>query len=92
LLFESSGEALWARARQAVTAYLTNLWQLGALDGASPADAFDVRCDRTTMTQADIDAGRLIASVAVTAAQPVQRITITLALSSGSGAALAEAA
>jgi uncharacterized protein len=92
LLFENSGEALWARTQQAVAAYLTDLWQLGALDGATPADAFEVRCDRTTMTQADIDAGRLIASVGVTAAQPVQRIIITLALSEGTGAVLAEAA
>lgn len=91
LVFETSGEALWARVRSALTAYLTTLWDLGALDGASPAEAFDVRCDATTTTQADLDAGRLIARVAVTAAQPVQRITVTLALT-GDVPSLAEAA
>lgn len=93
LIFESSGETLWAQARDAVASYLTELWELGALDGRNPAEAFEVQCDRTTMTQADIDAGRLIARVGVTAAQPVQRITITLALTGGTGRAeLAEAA
>jgi len=93
LVFESSDETLWAQARDDVTAYLTALWELGALDGRNPAEAFEVQCDRTTMTQADIDAGRLIARIGVTAAQPVQRITITLALTGGTGGAdLAEAA
>jgi len=91
LVFETSGETLWARVRRDLSAYLTTLWDLGALDGATPAEAFDVRCDRSTMTQADLDAGRLIARVAVTAAQPVQRISVTLALTGDAGV-VAEAA
>lgn len=91
LVFESSGEALWARTRQALEAYLTTLWDLGALDGTSPAEAFAVRCDRSTMTQADLDAGRLIARVSMTIAQPVQRITVTLDLT-GAAPPMAEAA
>jgi phage tail sheath protein FI len=89
LIFEASGEALWARIRRNIEAFLTALWRLGALDGASPAEAFEVRCDRTTMTQRDLDEGRVVVRIAVTAAQPVERITVMLALT-GSGA-LAEA-
>jgi hypothetical protein len=37
------------------------------------------------MTQADIDAGRVIATVAITAAQPIQHITVTLAVAQGGG-------
>lgn len=85
LVFEASGEALWARLRRTLEQFLTELWSLGALDGASPAEAFEVRCDRSTMTQADIDQGRVIARVAVTAAQPVERITVTLALGGAGG-------
>lgn len=41
-------------------ALLTGFWQAGGLGGASPSEAFTVRCDRSTMSQNDIDAGRLI--------------------------------
>ena len=37
--------------------------ELNALDGATPADAFSVRCDRSTMTQNDLDNGRLVAEI-----------------------------
>ena len=83
LIFEPSGQALWARARNELEAFLTRLWKLGALDGGSAEAAFQVRCDRGTMTQADIDAGRLIVRVGFTAAQPIQEITATLMLTGG---------
>ena len=85
LLFESSVEALWTRVTRDLSGYLTTLWDLGALDGATPGEAFEVHCDRSTMTQADIDAGRLIVRVAVTVAQPVERITVTLTLAGDAG-------
>ena len=46
----------------------------------SAADAYSVRCDASSMTQSDIDAGRVIATIAFTASQPIQQITVTLAL------------
>jgi hypothetical protein len=91
-LFENSGPPLWAGIRGDLEQFLQRLRSAGALAGATPDEAFSVRCDRSTMTQADIDAGRVIATVAITAAQPIQRITVTLALSQGSGAAIARAA
>jgi hypothetical protein len=80
LLFESSGPLLWTRVRRELDNFLTDLWRLGALDGASPAQAFTVRCDSSTMTQADLDAGRVVATIELAPAQPVERITVTLAL------------
>jgi phage tail sheath protein FI len=41
---------------------------------------FEVRCDRTTMTQADIDAGRAIMEIGFIAAYPVERIVVSLNL------------
>ena len=79
-IFDSSGPALWASLREELEALMQRLRDAGALAGATPAQAFAVRCDRTTMTQADLDAGRVIATVAFTASQPIQRITVTLAL------------
>jgi hypothetical protein len=89
--FENSGPALWAGMRATLEGFLERLRAAGALAGATPQDAYTVRCDRSTMTQADIDAGRVIATVAITAAQPIQRITVTLALTEG-GAVTARAA
>jgi len=56
-VFEPNDEPLWADIRQSVGAFLENLWRQGALQGAKAEDAFFVRCDRSTTTQADIDNG-----------------------------------
>ncbi len=80
ITFDVSGETLWARVREVLRMLLTGLFQSGAFRGASAAEAFRVRCDRTTMTQSDIDAGRLIAHVVFDAAAPIERIRIILAL------------
>ena len=78
-LFDASGPALWAAMRRDLEVLLESLRAAGALDGASPAEAYQVRCDHSTMSRADIDAGRLIVRVAVNPAQPVGWITVTLA-------------
>ena len=76
----SDGEALWQRLRETLGNVLAALWSQGALLGASAREAFDVRCDRSTMTQADIDAGRLIARASFTAAAPIVELTVVLAM------------
>jgi phage tail sheath protein FI len=80
LTFEASGEALWTRIRERFEDLLTALWQLGALKGASPAQAFDVRCGRDVMTQSDLDAGRVVCVVSFTPAAAIDRIRVHLAL------------
>src|SRR5690348_562064 len=59
-VFEPNRPPLWARVRETAEEILTGLWRRGDLMGARPEEAFFVRCDRTTMTQSDIDEGRLI--------------------------------
>lgn len=83
-LFEPSGPRLWQRVQRAMEDLMTAFWREGALNGASAEDAFEVRCDRTTMTQNDIDNGRVVARVAFTPAASVERITVTLMLAPGS--------
>jgi phage tail sheath protein FI len=56
------------------------LWNQGALEGRTRADAFEVHCDETTMTNADIDAGRVICRIGFTAAYPIERIVVSLLL------------
>jgi hypothetical protein len=82
-IFENNGPALWRQLEQTLRSLLKRLWELNALDGASPADAFDVHCDRTTMTQYDVDNGRLIAIVRFQPAASLELITVTLTVEGG---------
>lgn len=91
-MFEPAGPALWNAIRADFESFLERLRQAGAVDGATIDQAYTVRCDRTTMTQNDIDAGRTIVSISFTAAQPIERITVTLALSQSDGLTSKEAA
>ena len=61
VVFEPNGEALWLHVRRSVTTFLTGLWREGAFLGTKAEDAFFVRCDASTMTQEDLDDGRLSA-------------------------------
>lgn len=58
-VFEPNGEPLWSQLRRQVGDYLHSYFSRGELKGAKPEQAYFVRCDATTNTQADIDAGRL---------------------------------
>jgi len=80
IVFRNNGPALWALVQNFLTGLLTQLWQLNALDGDTISDAFTVQCDRSTMTQNDLDNGRLIAQVTFNAASTIELIRVTLAL------------
>lgn len=71
-VFEPNGERLWANIRETVSAFLYNEWVNGALLGSSAKEAFFVRCDRSTMTQNDLDNGRLICLVGVAVLKPAE--------------------
>jgi hypothetical protein len=71
-VFEPNGERLWASVRETVTQFLYNEWVNGALLGDKPEQAFFVKCDRSTMTQNDLDNGRLICLIGVAALKPAE--------------------
>ena len=71
-VFEPNGERLWANVRSTVSDFLFNEWVSGALLGETPEQAFFVRCDRSTMTQNDLDNGRLICLIGVAALKPAE--------------------
>jgi uncharacterized protein len=82
VVFELNGIALADIVVRAIDAFLASLWKSGALMGQTAGEAYFVRCDRTTMTQDDIDNGRLIAVVGVAPVHPAEfmilRITCLL--------------
>jgi phage tail sheath protein FI len=71
-VFEPNGERLWANVRDTVAGFLYNEWKSGALLGTTQQEAFFVRCDRSTMTQNDLDNGRLICEIGVAAIKPAE--------------------
>ena len=71
-VFEPNGERLWANIRQTIADFLYNEWRSGALLGTTPDEAFFVRCDRSTMTQNDLDNGRLICLIGVAIIKPAE--------------------
>jgi uncharacterized protein len=71
-VFEPNGDKLWANVRRTIEDFLLNEWQNGALLGEKPERAFFVKCDRSTMTQNDIDNGRLVCNVGVAALKPAE--------------------
>ena len=72
VVFEPNDEQLWARVRQTISNFLTSVWQDGALMGTTPEEAFYVKCDRSTMTQNDIDNGRLICEIGIAPVKPAE--------------------
>jgi uncharacterized protein len=78
--FEPSNELLWADVRHRLQFVGESLFRSGALNGRSPQEAFEVRCDRSTMTLSDLDGGRLVAEVRFRPAIPIEGIVIALGL------------
>ena len=77
-VFENNGPQLWANVRESVSSFLYNEWVSGALLGANPDEAFFVRCDRTTMTQNDLDNGRLICLIGVSVLKPAEFVVFRI--------------
>jgi len=50
--------------------YLGVLWVSGRLRGEKPSEAFEVKCDQTTMTEADITQGRVICQIGIASSKP----------------------
>ena len=78
-VFESSGERLWGQLQARLEDVLSAMQRIGALAGTRPGEAFQVRCDRSTMTQQDIDSGRVIVQVALRPVASIETMRIQLA-------------
>lgn len=87
VVFEPNDQKLWARVKQTVTQFLTGVWKTGALMGNTPEEAFFVKCDSSTMTQDDIDNGRLIIIIGVAPVKPAEFVIFRIAQWQGGSAA-----
>lgn len=71
-VFEPNDEVLWVRVKRTIEVFLTGMWRDGSLAGTSPDEAFFVNIGHETMSQDDIDNGRLICVIGVAPVKPAE--------------------
>jgi len=84
VVFEPNTEQLWARVQRTIDAFLTRIWRDGALMGSSASEAFYIDIGRSTMTQDDIDNGRLICVIGVAPVKPAEFVVFRITQKTGS--------
>lgn len=72
VVFEPNDRSLWAKVKRDVTAFLTVVWQGGALFGATPQEAFFVKVDDENNPPEMRDLGRLNIDVGVAPVKPAE--------------------
>jgi phage tail sheath protein FI len=83
VVFEPNDDALWARIRRTISAFLVNEWRRGALFGLTPDEAFYVKCDRETNPAEGIDAGEVVCEIGIAPVKPAEFVIFRLAQFSG---------
>lgn len=83
VVFEPNDELLWIRVRRTIEVFLEGVWRSGALAGATTSDAFFVNIGANTMTQDDIDNGRLICVIGVAPVKPAEFVIFRLTQKTG---------
>jgi phage tail sheath protein FI len=78
VVFEPNDEPLWAQIRLNVGAFMHNLFVKGAFQGATPKEAYFVKCDKETTTQNDIDLGIVNILVGFAPLKPAEFVVISL--------------
>jgi Bacteriophage tail sheath protein len=78
VVFEPNDEPLWAQIRLNVGAFMQDLFRQAAFQGATPREAYLVKCDRTTTTQSDIDKGIVNILVGFAPLKPAEFVVIRI--------------
>ncbi|MBJ7597139.1 MAG: phage tail protein [Candidatus Nephthysia bennettiae] len=89
VVFEPNDMALWERVKRTISAFLVRVWRDGALFGATPAEAFYVKCDAETNPSEVIDAGQLVVEIGIAPVKPAEFVIFQIAQFSG-GTSLTE--
>ncbi|HEY0342129.1 MAG TPA: phage tail sheath C-terminal domain-containing protein, partial [Steroidobacteraceae bacterium] len=78
VVFEPNDEPLWAAIRLNVGSFMQGLFLKGAFQGSTPAQAYFVKCDSETTTQADIDLGIVNILVGFAPLKPAEFVVIQI--------------
>ncbi len=84
VVFEPNTPDLWARITRNLRAFLTTVWESGALFGATPEEAFFVKCDGETNSQQTRDLGQVVTEIGVAVTKPAEFVIFRLSQRSGS--------
>ncbi len=77
-VFEPNDEDLWSSLRLSIGSFMMNLFRQDAFQGATPAQAFFVKCDNETTTQGDIDAGIVNVLVGFAPLKPAEFVIVKI--------------
>jgi phage tail sheath protein FI len=91
IVFEPNDRTLWKHIRRDIGAFLTRVWRDGALFGATPEDAFFVKCDEETNPPDVIDAGQVVAIVGIAPVKPAEFVVFQV-MQSAAGAVVSTVA
>jgi phage tail sheath protein FI len=86
-VFEPNDEPLWAQLRLNIGAFMMTLFRQGAFQGSTPSQAFFVKCDSETTTQADIDLGIVNVLVGFAPLKPAEFVVVKISQKAGQASA-----
>lgn len=78
VVFEPNDEPLWSQIRLNLGAFMHTLFRQGAFQGTTPKDAYFVKCDKDTTTQADIDNGIVNIVVGFAPLKPAEFVVVKI--------------
>jgi phage tail sheath protein FI len=84
-VFESNDLDLWERIRRTITAFLMRVWRDGALFGATPEQAFYVKCDEETNPPEQVEAGQVTIEIGIAPVRPAEFVVFRLSQLTGGG-------
>ena len=87
VVFEPNDAPLWAQIRASIGAFMQDLFRRGAFQGATPREAFFVRCDADTTTQYDIDRGIVNILIGFAPLKPAEFVVISIQQQTASASA-----
>ena len=82
-VFEPNNHDLWRDIERVARSFLDTIWRLGMLDGATPEEAFFVRCDETTNPEAEIDLGRVTCEIGLLPPWPAEFVIVRIGKTEG---------
>jgi len=89
VVFEPNDMDLWERVKRDITAFLTRVWRDGALFGATPSEAFYVKCDEELNTPEVRDVGQMICEIGLAPVKPAEFVIFRISQYTG-GAEVSE--
>jgi phage tail sheath protein FI len=83
VVFEPNTPALWQRIIRSVSDFLYNQWRDGALFGATPKEAFFVKCDAETNPASTRELGQVITEIGVAVTKPAEFVIFRIQQNTG---------